>query len=733
MGLASAMSTALTGLSASETTIDVVGNNLANSNTVGFKASQATFATQFLQTQSVGASPTSTNGGQNPRQEGLGTMVSEITPNFTQGTIEVSNSPTDLAIQGDGFFITQGSNGQTLYSRNGVFKTNSQNQLVTTTGNRIMGYGVDNQFNIDTTQLTPLQVPLGTAMVAKATAAAVMQGALTPNGNIQNKAQIIQSVILTDGSKTYPPGGPNTALGGAGVLSGKYSYYVTYANGNLESRPQPLPVDSPLLNDNQVQLSSFPWDASQPPQWTSLRIYRNTTDQAGDSNYYKIGEITPPPITSTDPVIAAQEAAAQVTFMSGQTYTDNDTDASIRLGGQILNMHGPAANSQTLLKDIVTYDGSTYSNAFPLDWTTQNAAGTLQFTGTKGGRTLTAQSVQVTSATTLRDLANFLQGAEGIQASPGSDATNPIPVDSGTGQTPGATVTTDGKLQIVSNNGYDNAVGIGLSALQWTTNDVPPKQIAVNVPFNVTQDIRQDANNKTSSTVADMIAYDSLGMPLSVRITTVLQGRDSTSTTYRWYADCGQNDPAPGQQNIAVGTGVLKFDGNGNLISSSNSTVSIGRYHEPSVKPLQFNLDFTQVSGLASSQATLSVARQDGSAPGVLNSFIVGQDGKISGVFSNGISRDLGQIRLARFANPSGLVQQGQNMYATGVNSGLPIEGNPGSQGTGAIVSGSLELSNTDIGSSLINLILASTMYRSNTRVVTTSQQMFDELLQLMR
>jgi flagellar hook protein FlgE len=72
-------------------------------------------------------------------------------------------------------------------------------------------------------------------------------------------------------------------------------------------------------------------------------------------------------------------------------------------------------------------------------------------------------------------------------------------------------------------------------------------------------------------------------------------------------------------------------------------------------------------------------------------------------------------------------------MYSAGVNSGLPIIGNPGDQGTGTIVSGSLELSNTDIGGSLINLITTQTMYSSNTRVITTAQQMFNELLQLLR
>ena len=89
MGLTSALTTALTGLSAAETQIDVIGNNLANAQTVGFKSSDVVFATQFLQTLSLGASPTGDNGGTNPRQIGLGVQVAEIAANHNQGTIEI--------------------------------------------------------------------------------------------------------------------------------------------------------------------------------------------------------------------------------------------------------------------------------------------------------------------------------------------------------------------------------------------------------------------------------------------------------------------------------------------------------------------------------------------------------------------------------------------------------------------------------------------------------------------
>ena len=198
MGLASALSTALTGMSAAETSIDVIGNNLANADTMGFKASTANFATQFLQTMQLGSAPSATNGGTNPTQIGLGTLVSDITPNFSQGTISTSTSNSDLAIQGDGMFVLQGSGTQQLYTRDGQFSKNADNQLVNANGNLLLGYGVDNQFNINTNSLTPLSIPLGTATVAQATQNVVLQGSLPPTGGVANQASILQTGVLGD-------------------------------------------------------------------------------------------------------------------------------------------------------------------------------------------------------------------------------------------------------------------------------------------------------------------------------------------------------------------------------------------------------------------------------------------------------------------------------------------------------------------------------------------------------
>ena len=119
--------------------------------------------------------------------------------------------------------------------------------------------------------------------------------------------------------------------------------------------------------------------------------------------------------------------------------------------------------------------------------------------------------------------------------------------------------------------------------------------------------------------------------------------------------------------------------------------------------------------------------------PGTLSSFNINGGGTISGIFSNGVIRSLGQIVLARFSNPLGLVERGGTTYLEGIASGPAQIVAPGDQGSGNIRAGSVELSNTDVGRNLVELIVASTNYRGNARVISSTQQLVDELLVLGR
>ena len=693
MGLASALSTALTGMNAAETTIDVVGNNLANSSTVGFKESEANFATQFLQTRSLGSAPTDTSGGTNPRQVGLGVLVAEITPDFTQGTIEISSSPSDLAIQGNGFFIVEASGGEQLYTRNGIFKTNAENELVSISGNRLLGYGVDDEFNIQQTSLVPLTIPLGSAAVAEATENVAFTGILSPTGDIATTAEIIESPVLGDDSYEIPnltlP--PSVAVTGPGLLDGQYTYYVAFSRAGIpESRPVRFGPTTTAAN-GQITLNNLPQPTADYLTG-NIVIYRNT---AGNPTEFR-------QVTSV---------AAGTT-----TYVDNNADTTIE-PNPLIDFDGPPMDPTTLLTDVTRWTGNSYENPF--------VEGELQFAATKGGSTFPPKSFQITATTTVQELADFMTSVFGIHTT-ADDPGIPDSVDVATGGTvaPGGIVATNGTLRFVGNNGVDNAISVDTSAFRMTSSTGTVTQPVLS--FDSVQDaVGQSALSTTQ-------VYDSLGIPLDLRVTTVLESTNGSTTTYRWFAESAGNDPAAGV-DVTVGTGLLQFDGNGNLIDAGDTTVSIDRANIASVKPLEIDLDFSNVSALAVENSTLNASFRDGFAAGTLSSYIVGEDGIIRGVFTNGATQTLGQLRLARFSNPAGLEARGENLFALGINSGLPIEGNPGEQGIGEIIAGATELSNTDIGKNLIDLILASTMYRGNTRVITTSQQLFDELLNLRR
>ena len=140
----------------------------------------------------------------------------------------------------------------------------------------------------------------------------------------------------------------------------------------------------------------------------------------------------------------------------------------------------------------------------------------------------------------------------------------------------------------------------------------------------------------------------------------------------------GRQQPDRPAPTSSVGTGLVTFDGEGQLDLGSQQhgdgrAAATSGARSAGVRPRLL----ARSRAWPPPTATLAAARQDGSPPGTLTSYMIGEDGVIRGVFSSGVTRDLGQIRLARFANPAGLVQRGENMFRQGLNSGLPIEGNP--------------------------------------------------------
>src|SRR5262245_46777338 len=131
--------TASSGLTKDQEWLDVIGNNIANSNTPGFKSSSVVFQDILSQTLTAGSSPSNAAGSVNPTQIGLGVTIGSTTPNFSQGSIQITNRNTDLAIQGDGFFVVQNGN-DILYTRAGAFTLDANGDLVEeSSGFRVQG------------------------------------------------------------------------------------------------------------------------------------------------------------------------------------------------------------------------------------------------------------------------------------------------------------------------------------------------------------------------------------------------------------------------------------------------------------------------------------------------------------------------------------------------------------------------------------------------------------------
>lgn len=143
-------------------------------------------------------------------------------------------------------------------------------------------------------------------------------------------------------------------------------------------------------------------------------------------------------------------------------------------------------------------------------------------------------------------------------------------------------------------------------------------------------------------------------------------------------------------------------------------------------------VDLSTVTGYADLR-TIKVDNQNGNAAGTLLSYQITGDGSLIGTFSNGATEVLAQIAVATFDNPEGLEKAGSSQYRVGVNSGNPVLSTAGADGGGAIISGALEMSNVDLSQEFTNLIVAQRGFQSNARVITTSDEILQEVTNLKR
>ncbi|WP_432524155.1 flagellar hook protein FlgE [Kineococcus sp. SYSU DK006] len=183
------MFSGVSGLRSHQTMMDVVGNNIANVNTAGFKSSGVVFADTLSQLTKAAGAPTEVSGGTNPSQVGLGVRVQAITQNMTQGSAQATGKSTDLMLSGDGMFAIQQGDG-TFYTRNGSFTLDADGSVVTNDGGYVMGWRPDANGNINTNgTVDRLVIPSDSVMAAKVTSEADITGNLDNTLNADGTAR----------------------------------------------------------------------------------------------------------------------------------------------------------------------------------------------------------------------------------------------------------------------------------------------------------------------------------------------------------------------------------------------------------------------------------------------------------------------------------------------------------------------------------------------------------------
>ena len=226
----------------------------------------------------------------------------------------------------------------------------------------------------------------------------------------------------------------------------------------------------------------------------------------------------------------------------------------------------------------------------------------------------------------------------------------------------------------------------------------------------------QHAINDTVNTT--MSVYDSLGQPQDITVTFTRTAADG----WGWAV----TGPAG-----ATGSGAVTFDTSGQVSASTGGPIQLPGANGAAA--LSITPDLGTLT-MVSAEDSLAVATQNGLPSGTVSDvFISPSDGIIYLTYTNGMSEQVGQVALARFTNPTGLIHTGDTTFQLGVNSGAPQIGVAISGGRGAIASGNLEASNVDMAQEFTNMILAQRGFQASSRVISTSDEILQELVNLRR
>ncbi|WP_151702606.1 flagellar hook protein FlgE [Nitrincola alkalilacustris] len=640
--------TAITGLKAASTMLDVTGNNIANTSTVGFKSSRTQFGDIYA-TAVVGAGSSNTPGS--------GVTVSSISQDFSAGTIEFTNNNLDLAINGSGFFQLDDGQGGVTYTRAGNFELDKDGFIISKSGKFLQGYGLDDAGN---------RLPIGNLAVTQKESPPKATESIDLSFNIDARADATKLLPVYNkdqpGSFTY-----TTTVRTFDSLGNEHTIKYNFA----EQRPVRETYSFDTDGEATIRLSGV------------------------DITVADIGDIIP------GATFADQPANAQALIAALEAADDRIDPYSLRLDGTALTfeLHARATESG----DIV----ATKTDTTPLE-------------------------LNERSERPANEVRSYEIGAGGD----GQIIIGGVAFTVTSTETPQAIATriAEREAEILDRN----------PAIEQIVADGPNIRIIFKADEgNIAANLFRPEVTGTAS-----IGDDSSG---EIEPNEVVEGDNSYRGFYRVYAylngeellDLGKvKDPGePGHTDgeTEIGPILIQFSPTNGLLRSVNGQTFPAGGQVPPItisgadpaNPLTtIQLDLTNSTQFASASIVKN-QQQDGYTKGDLIGVTFAPTGEMIASFSNGQNQALGVVAFATFENQNGLQPSGDTEWIATLTSGNAILNPPGTGLNGTLRSASLEQSNVDLSTELVNLIQAQRNFQANSKTLETANNITQTILNI--
>ncbi len=785
MSLSSALFSGISGLSTLGNSMTVIGDNIANVNTVGFKGSRVTFQDVLSQTVATTAGSA---------QVGRGTSMADITSSFSQGSFESTDSTTDLAIGGEGFFVVRDPSDEEnqFYTRAGEFRFDKDGNFTNPAGYIVKGWELDESTGEDKGSITDIILQSFTSMPKETTK-------LTLITNVDSDAisQILSLSNGWDGTATTQ------------IVATNYEYQSTLkAYDSLGSTH-----DITIYYD---KISGTDWEyiITCNPTEDKRSGFADTTS-AGLLSRGRItfsessGAITDLTMMRLDGITGGHEQSAG-TFavasdvLKGVSSTLTPTDVSVAYNNQNALIEDGTVTMEfdqvPTADQAITGAGSITTLIVNNDAALTTATGATKLTATRtsiieniadtvAAAGITASAVinnqapanesvtgvtltwnQGTTSWSCTDDGTFTGG---IIVNAATDTATNIDVQLGGSTNDDITVTLTGAGATVNNE----TVTFDIDGDNWRVTNVPAAYTAAGGPANgddiggtaagvFTLDLNGSGTDITVDTAGtspgDAVSFHI--KPLNWTCTavpaayTALDAADEITGTRTGYALDLNTLPTGDDLTVTLGVNAVEGDRvSFTIVSSDNWTAQttdssgyfvfqpdfLGGTATDTSMTIEFDIgahwDGTSFvpASLAATQfaraSTTTFQSADGYGAGDLQSVNVGTDGALTGQYSNGQVLPLYRVALAKFQNYQALFKVGGNLFRETRLSGNPTTSKPGTNGLGSISPNSLEQSNVDIATEFVKMITTQRGFQANSKIITVTDQMLAELINLKR